>query len=66
MEYIESLRLFRTIVEVKNFRRAGEILGLSPSAVSRAIASLEGRLSSRLFHRSTRQRSLTEVAERFL
>lgn len=31
MEYIESLRLFRTIVEVKNFRRAGEILGLSPS-----------------------------------
>lgn len=25
MEYIESLRLFRTIVEVKNFRRAGEM-----------------------------------------
>jgi Transcriptional regulator len=65
MEYIESLRLFRTIVEVKNFRRAGEILGLSPSAVSRAIASLEDRLSSRLFHRSTRQFSLTEVAEHF-
>ncbi|MFP3561118.1 LysR family transcriptional regulator, partial [Paraburkholderia sp. SIMBA_049] len=38
MEYIESLRLFRTIVEVKNFRRAGEMLDLSPSVVSRAIA----------------------------
>ncbi|HLX00681.1 MAG TPA: LysR family transcriptional regulator [Trinickia sp.] len=50
---------------VKNFRRAGEILGLSQAAVSRAIASLEDRLSSRLFHRSTRQFSLTEVAERF-
>ncbi len=37
-EYIESLRLFRTILEVKNFRRAGEIMGLSPSVVSRLRA----------------------------
>lgn len=65
MEYIESLRLFRTIVEVKNFRRAGEMLDLSPSAVSRAIAALEERLHARLFHRSTRQFSLTDTAERF-
>ncbi|WP_028208586.1 LysR family transcriptional regulator [Paraburkholderia nodosa] len=65
MEYIESLRLFRTIVEVKNFRRAGEMMDLSPSVVSRAIASLEERLGARLFHRSTRQFSLTEAAERF-
>jgi DNA-binding transcriptional LysR family regulator len=65
MEYIESLRLFRTIVEVKNFRRAGEMMDLSPSVVSRAIASLEERLGTRLFHRSTRQFSLTEAAERF-
>ncbi|MBB5443799.1 MULTISPECIES: LysR family transcriptional regulator [unclassified Paraburkholderia] len=65
MEYIESLRLFRAIVEVKNFRRAGEMMDLSPSVVSRAIASLEERLGTRLFHRSTRQFSLTEAAERF-
>jgi DNA-binding transcriptional LysR family regulator len=65
MEYIESLRLFRTIVEVKHFRRAGEMMDLSPSVVSRAIASLEERLGTRLFHRSTRQFSLTETAERF-
>jgi DNA-binding transcriptional LysR family regulator len=30
MEYIESLRLFRTIVEVKHFRRAGEMMDLLP------------------------------------
>ncbi|MGF6416039.1 DNA-binding transcriptional LysR family regulator [Paraburkholderia sp. MM5482-R2] len=65
MEYIESLRLFRSIVEVKHFRRAGEMMDLSPSVVSRAIASLEERLGTRLFHRSTRQFSLTEAAERF-
>lgn len=65
MEYIESLRLFRTIVEVKSFRRAGEMMDLSPSVVSRAIASLEERLGARLFHRSTRQFSQTEAAEHF-
>ncbi len=65
MEYIENLRLFRAIVEVKNFRRAGEMMDFSPSVVSRSIASLEERLGTRLFHRSTRQFSLTEAAERF-
>jgi DNA-binding transcriptional LysR family regulator len=65
MEYIQSLRLFRTVVEVRNFRRAGEMMDLSPSVVSRAIASLEERLGTRLFHRSTRQFSLTEAAEHF-
>jgi DNA-binding transcriptional LysR family regulator len=65
MEYMESLCPFRTTVEVRNVRRAGEIISLSPSVVSRPIASLEERPSSRLVHRSTRQFSLTEVAERF-
>jgi DNA-binding transcriptional LysR family regulator len=41
------------------------MMDLSPSVVSRAIASLEERLGTRLFHRSTRQFSLTETAERF-
>ncbi|CAB3791290.1 HTH-type transcriptional regulator PgrR [Paraburkholderia ultramafica] len=41
------------------------MMGLSASVVSRAIASLEERLRTRLFHRSTRQFSLTEAAERF-
>jgi DNA-binding transcriptional LysR family regulator len=65
MDHFESLRLFRTIVEVKNFKRAGLMLGLSPSVVSRAMSSLEERLGARLFHRSTRQFSLTDAAQRF-
>ncbi|WP_319640871.1 helix-turn-helix domain-containing protein [Ralstonia pickettii] len=44
MDHFESLRLFRTIVEVRNFRRAGQMLGVSPAVVSRAITSLEERL----------------------
>jgi len=65
MEYIDTLRLFRAIVEAKNFRRAGQMMDLSPSVVSRSIASLEERLGLRLFHRTTRQLSLTEVGEHF-
>ncbi|KND60236.1 Transcriptional regulator [Candidatus Burkholderia verschuerenii] len=65
MDYLTSLRVFCTVVEAKNFARAADILGLSPPVVSRAISGLEERLGSRLFHRTTRQISLTETAERF-
>lgn len=65
MEHLESVRLFRTIVEVRNFRRAGLMLGVSPSVVSRAMTSLEERLGARLFHRSSKQCSLTDAAHRF-
>lgn len=41
------------------------MLGTSVPAVSRAISRLETRLGSRLFHRTTRQISMTEAAERF-
>jgi DNA-binding transcriptional LysR family regulator len=65
MEYLDSLRVFRSVVEAKSFTRAAEMLGVTPPVVSRAIAGLERRLGSRLFHRTTRQVSLTEAAERF-
>ncbi|MGV2292295.1 LysR substrate-binding domain-containing protein [Trinickia sp. YCB016] len=64
MDYLENLRVFRAVVEAKSFRRAGDMLGLAPPIVSRAIASLEQRLGTRLFNRTTRQISLTESAER--
>lgn len=65
MEYIESLRLFRAIVELKSFTRAADQLGLSRPSVSRAIALLEERMGARLLTRTTRQLSLTRSAERF-
>jgi len=65
MDYVETLRVFRTVVEARNFTRAADTLGVTTPVVSRAIASLEQRIGSRLFHRTTRQISLTETAERF-
>jgi DNA-binding transcriptional LysR family regulator len=53
------------IVETGNFARAAESLGLTPSGVSRAVARLEGRLGTKLFHRSPRAVVLTDEGRRF-
>jgi DNA-binding transcriptional LysR family regulator len=50
----------------RNFRRAAAELGMSPSALSHAIAALEERIGVRLFHRTTRSVSLSEAGEQFL
>src|SRR5690349_12923936 len=50
----------------RNFRRAAAELGVSASALSHAIASLEQRLGVKLFHRTTRSVSLSEAGERFV
>jgi DNA-binding transcriptional LysR family regulator len=65
MDYLESLVVFRSVVEAKSFTRAADMLGVTTPVVSRAIAGLEQRLGSRLFHRTTRQVSMTEAAEHF-
>lgn len=65
MDYLDSLRVFRSVVEARSFTRAADMLGLTTPVVSRAIAGLEQRLGSRLFNRTTRQVSLTEAAEHF-
>jgi DNA-binding transcriptional LysR family regulator len=65
MEYVDSLRVFRSVVELKSFTRAADMHGLTRPAVSRAIAGLEERMGCRLLNRTTRQLSLTEAAERF-
>src|SRR5258708_20466716 len=50
----------------RSFRRAASELGMSPSALSHAIAALEQRMGIRLFNRTTRSVALSEAGERFL
>lgn len=50
----------------RSFRAAAAELGMSPSALSHAVATLEQRLGIRLFNRTTRSVSLSEAGERFL
>jgi DNA-binding transcriptional LysR family regulator len=65
MDYVKTLRIFRAVVEAERFTRAADMMGIATPMVSRAISSLEKRLHSRLFHRSTRQILLTDSSERF-
>jgi hypothetical protein len=53
------------VTETGNFARAAEMLGLTPSGVSRAVARLETRVGVRLFNRNPREVTLTEEGHRF-
>lgn len=55
-----SIELFCKAAEVGGFAQAAREFGLTPAAVSRAIARLEQRLSTRLFVRTTRKVALTD------
>lgn len=50
----------------RSFRRAAALLGVSPAAVSKAVAKLEEDLGVRLLLRSSRHVSLTSEGEVFL
>ena len=59
-----SLRALRTLVAIarhRTFARAGESIGLTQSAVSLQVKSLEAEFNVRLFDRSRREPSLTEA-----
>jgi DNA-binding transcriptional LysR family regulator len=58
-----ELRAFVLVVEERNFRRAAKRIGLSPSALSRTVRSLEDRLGVRLLNRTTRSVAPTEAGQ---
>ena len=66
MDRLSSLALFIRTAEAGSFTAAGRQLGISGSAVGKAIARMEARLGSRLFHRSTRSVTLTSEGAMFL
>lgn len=57
------LRTFVALAELGNFSRTGERVGLSQSAVSRHIRSLEDALGVRLFERLGRRAVLTSAGQ---
>lgn len=56
---------FVRVAEAHSFVAAAQTLGMSPSAISKAITRLEERLGSRLLNRTTRSLSLTDVGQNF-
>ncbi|RYY74102.1 MAG: LysR family transcriptional regulator [Gammaproteobacteria bacterium] len=66
METLTSIESFVRSAETGSFSAASRMLGLTPAAVSKNVATLERQLNTRLFQRSTRRLSLTEAGESFL
>ncbi len=59
----DKLRIFHTVATAGSFTHAGEALGLSQSAVSRQIRTLEESLNTSLFNRHARGLILTDEGE---
>lgn len=66
MDRIDSMRAFVAVADLQGFAPAARKLGLSASAVTRLIASLENHLGARLLQRTTRSVTLTDVGARYL
>ena len=65
MDKLTGMAVFARVVEAQSFTSAAAQLGMSRSAVSKAIAGLEDRLGARLLNRTTRRLALTEVGQAF-
>ncbi|MFA5265541.1 MAG: LysR family transcriptional regulator [Opitutaceae bacterium] len=61
-----QLVAFSTLARVSSFTQAAKELGLTQSAISHAIKSLEGEVSCRLCDRAGRRIVLTQAGEQFL
>jgi DNA-binding transcriptional LysR family regulator len=66
MDKLAALDAFVQSAETGSFVAAGRKLGLSASAVGKAVTRLEQRVNVRLFHRNTRNMALTEEGRLFL
>jgi LysR family glycine cleavage system transcriptional activator len=62
---LNPLHVFEVAARVGSFTKAAEILSVSPSAVSRQIATLESFLDVRLFNRAREGNVLTEAGEEY-
>lgn len=58
-----QLRIFVTVAQANSFSRAGEIIGLSQSAISHSVKELERQCGVRLLDRTTREVVMTEAGQ---
>jgi DNA-binding transcriptional LysR family regulator len=66
MDRLQSMRVFREVVDEGGFAAAARKLELTPAAVTRLVGDLEKHLGVRLLQRTTRRLSLTPAGEAYL
>ncbi len=62
---IDDIRAFCYATRTGQFQEAADLLFISPSALSRRIASIESAIGGQVFHRSTRHVRLTTLGAAF-
>ncbi|MBZ0262516.1 MAG: LysR family transcriptional regulator [Hyphomicrobiales bacterium] len=65
MDRLHEIEVFVAVAESGSFAKAARRLRLSPPAVTRAVSALEDRLGVRVFNRTTRSVTITDVGQRF-
>jgi len=66
MDRITSMRVFVRAASAGSLSAAARHLGMSPAMATKHVNALEARLGVKLFHRTTRQLSLTEAGSNYL
>ena len=66
MDTLVSMRVFRKVAQHESFSAAAKRMDISPAMVTKHIAHLEAHLGARIFHRTTRRVSLTEIGRQYL
>ncbi|MCL6417623.1 LysR family transcriptional regulator [Aestuariirhabdus sp. Z084] len=66
MDRLQAMGIFVAVAETESFSAAARRLGISPPAVTRAVAGLEAHLGTKLLNRTTRFVRVTEAGQRYL
>ena len=61
-----NYQVFKTVAELGSFRKTAEVLGLTPSAISHAIASMEKELGFSVLNRSRNGVTVTTYGEHLI
>lgn len=66
MDRVTGMQVVAKVAALGSLSAAARALGMSQTMATKHVAAMEDRLGARLFHRSTRRLSLTEVGRRYL
>ncbi|MBB4566471.1 LysR family transcriptional regulator [Rhizobium leucaenae] len=66
MDRIDAMRVFVTAIDEGSLAGAARKLKRSPTAISRALSSLEAHVGVELLHRTTRTLKLSEAGQRYV
>lgn len=66
MDRWHAMKVFVKVAETGSFTKAGRLLFMTPTAVTRAVGTLEDLIGARLFTRTTRVVRVTDAGARYL